>query len=165
MKLNRSIYWPARYAAALALALALLVPLAGCNEMHVQPSFQRQEEPRAFPAGSVPVTGLAMAYPEEEARALDNPFDQTPAAVDAGQRLYNTYCRMCHGESGLGDGAIASYYPPQPRNLTDEAARGLSDGDIFWAVTNGFGRMPPFEKRLTVDERWQVVTYVRSLQR
>lgn len=165
MKQGKRHHRPAGYAATLALAMALLVALAGCGEMADQASFQRQEEPRTIPAGSVPVTGLAMVYDEAAARALTNPFDQSPAVLETGQRLYNTYCRMCHGESGAGDGAIAYAFPPQPRSLVDERSRGLSDGDLFWTITNGFGRMPAFEKRLTVDERWHIVSHVRSLQR
>lgn len=153
-----------RLGLALAALGAGLLLLGACAEMAVQPSYQRQEAPLSLPAGSVPASGKPQTFTQEQALALTNPFAGQPAAVQAGQRLYGINCRMCHGADGKGTGAIAQYFPPKPTDLTGQRVLDLSDGQIFWTITNGFARMPDFQKKLTVDERWQIVTYVRSLQ-
>ena len=145
------------------LLLSLLV--AGCVDMAVQPTFRRQEPPRlSFPAGSVPTTGQTPVYTQEQATALENPLAGQQGATQAGAGVYSINCRMCHGDDGKGTGAIASYFPPKPTDLTDDRLKGYRDAQIFWAVTNGFGRMPAFQKVLSPDERWQVVNHVRALQ-
>lgn len=157
---------PGRAAFAVTLAVLALILLAGCTDMAEQASFRRQEPPRqGFPAVSVPVSGLPATYTEQQAAALQNPVAGRQEATTAGTTHYAINCRMCHGDDGKGTGPIAQYFPPQPTDLTGDRVRGLSDGQIFWAITNGFGRMPAFRKTLTEAERWETVNYVRSLQR
>ncbi len=158
--------------AALVIGPLLLAGCAGANlrapswpsDMFDQPSFRRQEAPLVAPVGAVPVTGRPQAFTEQQAAALSNPFAGQAAAVEAGKRLFAINCQMCHGAEGKGNGAIASYFPPKPTDLTSERVRGLADGQIFWTITNGFARMPDFRTKLSVEERWQIVAFVRSLQ-
>jgi mono/diheme cytochrome c family protein len=160
------VRWVGRRATFLLLLLLVLPALiVACGEMEDQPSFMRQESAeKTFPVNSVPVTGKQMRFTEQQAVALENPLDPAPNVVEAGQNLYVVYCRMCHGEDLRGTGAIAQYYPPSPPDLTGETVRARTDGQIFWAITNGFGRMPAFGKVLTDTQRWQLVAYVRTLR-
>lgn len=151
--------------AAWALGIVASLVLTACMAMQQQPSFQRQESPRlSAPPGSVPVGGRPKVYTEAEALGLSNPLAGDVAAAAAGKALYEVNCSMCHGADGQGTGAIASYYPPQPSDLTGEAVRGRRDGHLFWAISNGFGRMPAFQNRLSEEERWRIVSYLRQLQ-
>jgi mono/diheme cytochrome c family protein len=90
------------------------------------------------------------------------PFEVTPAEVKAGQAIYAQLCVSCHGKGGRGDGPIGKSLKTSPGDLT--AARN-SVGETYWKLTNGRFPMPAFEERLKANERWQVASYVVSLQR
>jgi hypothetical protein len=50
-----------------------------------------------------------------------------------------------------------------PSDLTDSAKIDkLTDGEIFYQITEGRKPMPSFKKKLTCEQRWQLVLLVRS---
>jgi len=114
-------------------------------------------------SGSIP-----MAPPRPWAYPLtatpSNPVLRTAAVLDTGTVRFRDYCSFCHGLGGKGDGPVGEVYAPRPRDLTDASVRAMSDGDIFMRITNGFSTMPSFRKKLSPDERWAIIWYVRSLQ-
>ena len=92
------------------------------------------------------------------------PVDE--ALLRLGREKFNTYCAICHGESGDGAG-VTSKYGVLPANLTtvpvaDPAQR--PDGSIYDVMVNGRGNMSGYGDKLTLRERWAVVGYVRTLQ-
>ncbi len=151
---------------AMWIVLGLLfLAVTGCGEMYHQPAYGPQEAPRLVPpAGSVPVTGLEPVYPGLDGRGLRNPVPSDQASFRRGQALYNTHCLPCHGLQGRGNGPVAPTYTPQPADLSSPRVQGLTDGDIFLRITNGFSTMPGFRKQLEPDERWDIVNYVRSFR-
>lgn len=154
--LSHAIRW-------IALGSFLLI-LTGCGEMYQQPSFQPQEAPRlAAPAGSVPITGVEPVYQGVDGTGINNPIPRDEASIALGRGLYDINCAMCHGQQGRGDGAVAPAYVPPPADLTTSRVQGLSDGDIFLRITNGFSTMPAFRRQLAPEERWHIVNYVRTL--
>ena len=72
---------------------------------------------------------------------------------------------MCHGEDGKSKTRMASSMDPKPADLTDKAIQALTDGEIFWVITNGTERsvMPDYGATMDETERWQVTLYVRQL--
>jgi len=38
----------------------------------------------------------------------------------------------------------------------------MTDGELFWKISEGRRPMPEFKKRLTEEQRWQLVNYVRT---
>jgi mono/diheme cytochrome c family protein len=137
-------------------------PIDFFSEMHYQKSWGAGEPDGLNPPdGAVPITGGEVAYDEEEAADLENPFD---ANVELGQEVYLLNCQHCHGPEGAGDGPIApifeGYEAPRPPNLQES---DLNEGEIFWVVTNGLGtHMPAFQPLLTPEQRWAVTEYLRS---
>ena len=113
---------------------------------------------------------MAHVDPPEEFASLTNPFDDDREAIEAGDGLFQTYCAACHGPEGNGDGPAAEALDPQPASLSDGMMMDdLSDGYLFWRVTVG-GQMDPFnsampawELALTEAQRWQVISFVRTL--
>lgn len=91
-----------------------------------------------------------------EAAALKNPFASQPAAVADGAELFAANCANCHGQHAQGTGEIPS--------LARGPAQAAADGEVFWFVTKGDlnSGMPSWEK-LPEKERWEIVTYVKSL--
>jgi len=105
---------------------------------------------------------VERTYAGVAGKDLVNPFLRDKASIEAGRSLYNANCAMCHGPEGKGDGPVAPAYIPQPADLTSPRVQSLTDGDIFLRVTNGFGTMPDFRKKLSPEERWHIVNYVRT---
>lgn len=149
---------------AILLAVGLL---AGCSgQMADQPSIRSQEDPRMPASGSLPMNPprpWAYAIPPGAATP-SNPVPGTRAVLQVGAVRYRDYCAFCHGLSGKGDGPVGEVYVPRPRNLTDAHVRALSDGDLYVRITNGFSTMPSFRKRLSPEDRWSIIWYVRSLE-
>ncbi len=98
-----------------------------------------------------------------EDKLRKNPLTASDANLNAAKPVYNEYCANCHGDSGKGDGPDAMMYDPSPGNLTDtKHMNSLTDGEIFYQITQGRKPMPSFRKKLTDDQRWQLVILVRS---
>ena len=92
----------------------------------------------------------------EKARAKRNPFEQSTDAVSAGKILFEQHCAECHGETALGGKKAPSLRAVEIQNA--------APGAIFWILTNGVVRrgMPVWSK-LPEPQRWQLVTYIKSL--
>jgi mono/diheme cytochrome c family protein len=93
-----------------------------------------------------------------------NPLTPSEANLAAAKQIYGDQCANCHGDGGKGDGSDAMMYDPAPSDLTDAAKVSKhSDGEIYYQITEGRKPMPSFKKKLTEEQRWQLVLYVRSL--
>jgi mono/diheme cytochrome c family protein len=101
---------------------------------------------------------------EEAARAgseLKNPYPPTGQILQDGKALFETYCLVCHGESGKGDGPIADKIPHPPSYMSDRLLQ-FQPGRIFHVITMGTTKMPSYAAQLSASERWKVVAYVRT---
>lgn len=98
-----------------------------------------------------------------EATQLQNPLKGDGGTVPRGLKLFQRYCVPCHGLEGAADGKLAQRLAYKPANLTLEQMGQLSDGEIFWKVSKGRKPMPAFEQVLSQRERWDLVSYVRTL--
>jgi mono/diheme cytochrome c family protein len=98
-----------------------------------------------------------------EDKLRKNPLESSAANLSAAKPVYNEYCANCHGDTGKGDGSDAMMYDPAPSNLTEpKHMNHLTDGEIFYQITQGRKPMPSFRKKLSEDQRWQLVILVRS---
>jgi len=98
---------------------------------------------------------------ERAGRELQNPYSATPRILDEGKMLFLTYCMVCHGEQGKGDGPIAEKIPTPP-SYTSQRVLEFPPGRIFHVITMGAGKMPSYATQLSADERWKIVTYVHA---
>jgi mono/diheme cytochrome c family protein len=99
----------------------------------------------------------------EGVKKLKNPLQPTPSNLSAAAQLFNNDCAECHGEHGKGDGPEAMMHDPPPADLTDlQHMRAVTDGEIFYQISEGRKPMPSFRNRLTEDQRWQLALLVRS---
>lgn len=102
--------------------------------------------------------------PEAAAAGLQNPLPRTAEVLQRGKTTYETYCHVCHGSKGLGDGPIVPKFP-RPLSLVAQQAREYPDGRIFHVITKGQNLMPSYASQLSPEQRWAAVHYVRVLQR
>ena len=92
-----------------------------------------------------------------------NPVPSGAKAVEAGKKVAQVNCVLCHGESGKGNGPGSAALNPKPADWTSKRVQDESDGEIFWKISNGRGPMPSW-KHLPETDRWSVVHYIRSLK-
>ena len=88
----------------------------------------------------------------------NNPLSGKPEAITAGALLYRNHCLQCHQADGAGDGR-------KKPSLKTDRVRGATDGDLEWFLRQGDLRhgMPSWSG-LPEAQRWQIVSYLRSLQ-
>ena len=99
----------------------------------------------------------------EEVKKLKNPLPPSESTLKAARGIYMDECAQCHGEHGKGDGPEATMHSLAPADLTDtRRMNSVTDGEIFYQISEGRKPMPSFKKRLTEDQRWGLVLLVRS---
>jgi mono/diheme cytochrome c family protein len=96
------------------------------------------------------------AKDHERVNPLQRNADTSQTAAAAGARIFSNNCAKCHGNDAMGRSG-------RPSLISNRIAHA-TDGDLFWIVTNGnaWKGMPPWQM-LPEKQRWQVVTYLRSL--
>ncbi len=101
--------------------------------------------------------GSGLANVPASAAAKVNPYEGNADALKAGRKLVLRYCAECHGKDLDGQGKAPA--------LNSRRVEQAAPGDIFWFVTNGNLRtgMPPWA-RLPDQQRWQIVTYLKSVR-
>ena len=105
----------------------------------------------------------------EDADKTKNPTTATPESIAKGKELYmertKGNCVFCHGETGAGNEASLPRLRRKPADLTNkERMTAMTDGEVFWKISKGIqGIMPAGERRMSEEERWHVVNYVRTL--
>lgn len=100
------------------------------------------------------------------------PMPVTDARMRRGQEMFGVYCAACHGLTGAGDGMISqrAFRREEPKwvrpaSLQDEAIRKQPVGQLFDTITSGVRNMPAHGPQITVDDRWNILLYLRALQR
>jgi mono/diheme cytochrome c family protein len=134
----------------------------------------RSLEGNALMVASVVVLGLGV-YLAVQAQVsigaaasqaqLTNPFPPTQESLAIGQRVYTeTGCHLCHGVTGRGDGPAGLALRPPPADFRVHMAAGHTDAQLFTWLSEGMPNtaMPPFMDKLTVEERWHVLNYIRT---
>jgi mono/diheme cytochrome c family protein len=129
------------------------------------------------PNGSVPY--YYTDTEEERARATReitrNPFPITEAGLAHGKELYVIYCGICHGDKGDGlgylvreedpaKGIVAGVYPAAPANFMLDTFVNSSVGRFYHGIMYGRNVMGSYADKLSYQERWEVIHYIRSLQ-
>ena len=100
----------------------------------------------------------------DEYKNLENPtLDDDDAMVD-GKMLYMKHCNMCHGKSGLGDGVMGRRLEDFNVDFTSEEFFSQSDGEKFYKAKFGRDLMPSYEKLMSDEDIWYVLTYIRSFK-
>ena len=98
-------------------------------------------------------------------KTLKNPTPANKENTANGKDLYAKHCKSCHGVAGLGDGPKAATLGEACGDFSTAKFQGQTDGEIFYKVTEGKGKMPSFKKTIPEDnDRWNLVLYMRSFK-
>ncbi|MFQ5882215.1 MAG: c-type cytochrome, partial [Candidatus Methylomirabilales bacterium] len=97
---------------------------------------------------------------------------ETPENVAKGKEIYMKRCWFCHGLEGDGNGPVADYLNPRPRDFTagayklrtTQSGEAPLDEDLFRTITKGIPgtAMQGFQDVLAEAERWQVIYFIKA---
>ena len=120
-----------------------------------------QEKPKDTTSGEVEYK------PTPEDLAKKNPVPATPEGLAEARKLFGYHCAMCHGKDGDGKGDLAAQMKLELRDWREPATlASRSDGELFYIVSNGKGKMVGGEgDRTTEKVRWNLVNLVRSFSK
>ncbi len=146
-----------------ALAIVLVMIASGCARKTAGP---------VTPSSPEGVSRITMPAEEEQHEAVPEEYASLTSSVEsgdeaiaAGKALYEEYCTACHGAEGRGDGPHASVLEHTPPDFTDpHMAEEMTDAAFFWRTSEGIPDedMPPFKDKLSAEQRWQLVQYLRT---
>lgn len=120
---------------------------------YADPAFLRADD--ALYAGKNADGSFVRGFPVEVTREL----------LARGQDRYQIYCAPCHGAIGDGNGITKSYGMVATPTYHDARLRDMAEGEIYNTISNGKNTMLSYADKLSPDDRWAVVAYVRALQR
>lgn len=136
--------------------------------------------PRRSNKGSftIPTQGSVPYYYEDSdaereraiAELIENPLPITDAGIEEGKEMYIIFCATCHGEKGDGNGYLArdeadgGVYPVQPANFLMDEHVIASNGRYYHSIMYGKNMMGGYSDKISYEERWNVIHYIRSLQ-
>jgi mono/diheme cytochrome c family protein len=155
-----------RASAAVAATVVGLAVVLGARTAAAQAAPQPGTATKPGAASTRPPNPEGWQVPDTAA-AEKNPKPSTPQTIAAGKQLFTEHCRKCHGPLGKGDGPEADP-DHKPADLSDPTRMAKNaDGVIFYKVWNGRNKpkMPAFREKMTRDEVWTLITYVRTLSR
>jgi mono/diheme cytochrome c family protein len=164
-----------RWAAVTLSALFLF----GCRlDMHVQPKYNpldpssffsdgrsaRPEVSGTVAHGHLRTDELLYTGKLNGAPADAFPFPVTREVLERGRARYNVYCSPCHDYAGSGNGMVVQRgFPPPPSYHIERLVRAPA-GHFFDVISNGYGAMYSYAARVTPEDRWAIVAYIRALQ-
>jgi mono/diheme cytochrome c family protein len=106
--------------------------------------------------------GKPWSAPESSAK-VKNPVKSDENSLKEGKELFSQQCKSCHGPKGKGDGPKAEKIDISCGDFTGDDMGKQTDGELFWKTTEGRKPMPSFKEKMSDNERWTVINYVRSL--
>jgi mono/diheme cytochrome c family protein len=152
--------------------------------MKYQPKLRPQADSKFFADGRadrMPVEHTVMRGMLREDDHLNRGKDATgafargfPSAltvdmkfVERGRDRYTIYCLPCHGAVGDGQGITKQYGMGATPTYHDDRLRKMAEGELFNTITLGSPNknMLPYADKLVPEDRWAIISYVRSLQR
>ena len=145
--------------------------------MYEATSYKAQKEDKNSPDGAaarMPPDGTIprgyepykyeVSENEKAGKELKNPLPPSKAVLERGQKIYMTFCVVCHGPKADGAGYIVPPYVKPPALISEKVSR-WADGNIFHVITRGQNLMPSYASQIVIEDRWAIIHYVRVLQR
>jgi len=126
---------------------------------------------RVPPEGTQPVGFIPYRYAQDPEGAVRqrNPIagDFSEETLKVGMKYYTTNCAICHGDKGEGGDnlAVAQKMALKPPSLLSDKILSWTDGQLYHVITVGQGVMGPYAAHIPQKYRWQVVNYIKTLQK
>ena len=163
----------------LLVVIGAAVMAAGCRQdMHDQPKYRaytysafwndaRSMRPRVdntIARGQLKIDAAFHRGKNGEQLVTEIPVKVTRELLARGQSRYNIYCTPCHGATGDGGGMVVQRGFKHPPSYHQDRLRNLPVGHFYDVITNGYGSMISYASRISAQDRWAIVAYIRALQ-
>ena len=159
----------------LAQLCGLSLFMSGCdsNQTKLQWMPDMADNPVSRPQRSYldpPDHAIAMnsieypSTPDDAEKLMQNPIPASAQVIEQGQQLFQTFCTPCHGADAKGEGTLRGLFP-KPPDITSDVYAKRQDGFFFHRITFGSAIMPSYGHSITVNERWKIVHYLKTLQK
>ena len=137
------------------------------GRMRETPGVRPMESPeQVMETGLVPVNGGEAICRVTPAADLISPMNAAePLVINRGKSVYLVYCAQCHGYNYDGEGTVGQSFQPLPTDLRSPQVQSKADGELFKTISYGIpgGRQPALDTTVTIDDRWHVIAFVKSL--
>jgi mono/diheme cytochrome c family protein len=137
------------------------------GRMRETPAVKPHEEPLLIMEGGVvPFSGGDAALLLLDAEELQpSVIMKTAESISRGESVYFIFCAQCHGNNYDGRGTVGQSFHPLPTDLRSDQVQSRSEGKLFKTISYGIpdGRQPALHTTITIEDRWRVVAYVKSL--
>ena len=100
-----------------------------------------------------------------EYKTKKNPVKADAESIEAGKAEYNKSCASCHGKKGLGDGPKAKLIETFPGDFSGEVYQKQTDGEHFYKTKFGRDEMPGYDKKISDEDIWNMVNYMRTFKK
>ena len=94
---------------------------------------------------------------------MKNKTEANAENLAIGKTLYSKHCKSCHGKTGQGDGTKSGEVDGDLGDFSSEEFQAQSDGALFYKSYIGRDDMPNYEKKMTEEDIWILVHYMRLL--
>ncbi|MBT3235486.1 MAG: cytochrome c [Bdellovibrionales bacterium] len=169
------------------ITLILLFTLVSCSGDHgggyeFMPNMTQSVAYEAFASSSLTSDGKSMmqpvkgtisrghmpySYPKTFVGAqkagveLSDPFPTTEHSLARGAHIFKTFCAVCHGVAGKGDGVIIPKFP-QPPPLDANHIKAYPKGRLYHIITLGSVIMPSHAQQILPRDRWYLAQYIKE---
>ncbi len=169
--------WQSR--AQWAMVVLSAVCALSCRlDMHIQPKYQpdrastffqdgRDDRPKiddTVARGHMHTDELLYTGRVNGVLADQFPFPVTRQVLERGRARFNIYCTPCHDYTGSGRGMVVQRGFPSPPSYHIQRLMEALAGHFFEVITDGYGAMFSYAGRITPEDRWAIVAYIRALQ-
>ena len=98
-------------------------------------------------------------------KSMKNPVAKGDASNKAGMALYTKNCASCHGKVGMGDGVKSRALRTFPGDFSIAEYQDQTDGEHFYKTKNGRSEMPKYSGKLSDEDIWNMVNYMRTFKK
>ena len=98
-------------------------------------------------------------------KSMKNPVAKGDASNKTGMALYTKNCASCHGKVGLGDGVKARALKTFAGDFSKAEYQDQTDGEHFYKTKFGRGEMPKYEGKMSDEDIWHMVNYMRTFKK
>lgn len=154
-------------------------PIEVFPDMDRQSRYEPQGESDFFPDGRANRPAIDGAVARGELREEDHlyrggeegdfatgfPGIVSREMMKRGQERFAIYCAPCHGDTGDGNGITREYGMMTVPTFHSERIREMPEGEVFDVITHGKGLMGSYAGQIPVEDRWNIISYLRALQR
>ena len=144
--------------------MIVVILIQGCALMDDQKNIQPYEAPQNKYVANPIAYKTNSAIPDENSLVIENPFKADKETIDAGKVLYRQFCYHCHGVNYDGNAPVGESLMKKPADLKGALVQLQSDKELFMVLSNGKGLSPALKNSMSAKERWQVITFIRTIK-